>query len=361
MKITIDASQIVYETGVSVYTKNLIRSLSEIDKKNTYQIIGGSLRRLDELREKINTLIDGKHNFSSFLYPLPPKASDFLFNRIGIINIDNFIGKSDVFHSSDWTQPRTDAFKVTTVHDLVPVLYPKLTDPNIVLVHRRRLERVKNYADRIIVPSYATKNDLMNLGFGEEKIVVIPEAVDPDLKKPTEKEVLSIKKRYRITGKYLLAVGANPRKNVERIISAFERLRSESSYKLVVVGEVKKHTPVRNVIFLGHIPSPDLSKIYCGSEALIYPSLYEGFGLPVIEAYHLGVPVLTSNTGSLNEVGSDASIVVDPYSVDAITNGLKKLLSKRDEYIRKGKEAVKKYSWTQTARKTLELYESNKN
>lgn len=361
MKITIDASQIVYETGVSVYTKNLIRALSGIDKKNAYQIIGGSLRRLDDLREKINILIEGKHNFSSFLYPLPPKASDFIFNRIGIINIDNFIGKSDVFHSSDWTQPRTDAFKVTTVHDLVPVIYPRLTDPNIVIVHKRRLERVKNYADRIIVPSFTTKNDLIEREFDERKIVVIPEAVDPDLKKPTSSKILDIKKRYRISGKYLLAVGANPRKNVERIISAFERIRSEYSCKLVIIGEVKKHTPVRNVIFLGHIPSQDISGIYCGSEALIYPSLYEGFGLPVIEAYQLGVPVLTSNLGSLGEVGSEAAVMVDPYSVEEITDGIKKLLSKRDEYIKKGKEAVKKYSWIETAKKTLEVYESNRN
>ncbi len=358
MKITIDASQIVYETGVSVYTKNLIRSLSQIDKKNTYQIIGGSLRQLGELRRKIDLLIENKMNFSKFLYPFPPTVSDVIFNRIGVISIDNFIGKTDVFHSSDWTQPRTDAYKITTIHDLVPVLYPNLTDPRIVSVHKRRLERVKRYADRIIVPSNTTKNDLIKLGYKQDSIVVIPEAVDPDLRKPTQKEIIKTKKRYRILGKYLLAVGTSSRKNMDRIISAFEKVRSELSSKLVVVGEVKKHVSIRNVIFLGHVPNADLSKIYCGSDALIYPSLYEGFGLPVIEAFALGVPVLTSNIGSLKEVGSDASVLVDPYSVDAIADGIIKLLLKREEYIRKGKEAVKGYSWAETAKKTLEVYNS---
>lgn len=200
------------------------------------------------------------------------------------------------------------------------------------------------------------KKDLINFGFQQDNIIVIPEAVDPDLKKPTLKEILKIKKRYRITGKYLLAIGTNPRKNLDRIISAFEKTRAGISSKLVVVGEVKNQNLVRNVLFLGHIPIEDISKIYCGSDALIYPSLYEGFGLPVIEAFALDVPVLTSNLGSLKEVGEGSAVLVDPYDVDAISDGIYKLLMKREEYIKKGKEAIKKYSWDVTAKKTLEVY-----
>jgi glycosyltransferase involved in cell wall biosynthesis len=359
MKITIDASQIIYETGVSVYTKNLIKFLLKIDKVNTYQIIGGSLRRFGELGEKIDALIGDSKNGYKTTFPFAPTASEFIFNRLGL-DIDPLIGKPDVFHSSDWTQPKTDAFKVTTIHDLIPFLYPKLVHPKIRSVHIRRMERVKRCVDKIIVPSLTTRGDLMNLGIKEDRIVVIPEAVDNDLKRPSTKDVLKTQKKYRISDKYLLSVGTSPRKNIDRIITAFERVRTEKPCKLVIVGEVKKHSSVRNVMFLGHIPTSDMAKIYCGAEALIYPSLYEGFGLPILEAYALGVPVLTSNIGSLKEVGTDASMLVDPYDVDSITQGINELLLKRNEYIKKGKEAVKKYSWEETAKKTLAVYEGFK-
>lgn len=359
MKITIDASQIVYETGVSVYTKNLIKSLLKIDKANTYQIIGGSLRRLGELGDKIDALVENSKNGYKTTFPFAPAVSEFIFNRMGL-DIDPLIGKPDVFHSSDWTQPKTGAYAVTTIHDLVPFLYPKLVHPKIRSVHIRRMERVKSYVDKIIVPSLTTRGDLVNLGVKEDRIVVIPEAVDNDLKKPSVKDVLKTQKKYRISDKYLLSVGTSPRKNIDRIITAFERVRTEKPCKLVIVGEVKRHLSVRNVMFLGHIPTSDMAKIYCGAEALVYPSLYEGFGLPVLEAYALGVPVLTSNIGSLKEVGTDAAMLVDPYDIDSITQGINELLLKRNEYIKKGKEAVKKYSWDETAKKTLEVYESFK-
>lgn len=338
MKIAIDASQIVYGTGVSVYTKNLIQSLLQIDQNNDYLLLGGSIRRIKELRKEIRKLINDRKNAKELLLPISPTLADFIFNRMSFMNIDTIIGKYDVFHSSDWVQPATNAYKVTTIHDLVPILYPKLIHPRIVSVHRRRLARVQKYADKIIVPSNTTKEDLINYGFNQEKIVTIPEAVDTDLKKPTIKEILKTKKRYRIIGNYLLAIGTGPRKNLERVISAFEKVRTGYSVKLVVVGEAKKILPVRNVVFLGHIPRADMAKIYCGSQALIYTSLYEGFGLPVIEAYALGVPVLTSNIGSMKEVGSDGALLVDPYDVDMIKDGITKLLLKRQFYIKKGKK-----------------------
>lgn len=359
MKITIDASQIVYGTGVSVYTKNLIRSLAKVDRSNTYQIIGGSLRKYYELKKEVDLLYKDKKNYSSLLFPIPPTFFEFIFNRIGVVKIDTLIGKPDVFHSSDWTQPYTDAYKVTTIHDLIPIKYPKLIDPKITAVHKRRLERVRKYVDKIIVPSSSTREDMINVGFKEEKIVIIPEAPDPELKRPLRDDILKTMKRYRINGNYLLAIGTNPRKNVDRIISAFEKLRADSSIKLVFIGEIKKAVLVRNVIFLGHIPREDMSKIYCGCEALIYPSLYEGFGLPVLEAFSLGVPVLTSNIGSLKEVGNNAAVLVDPYNVDAIVDGMTKLLSKKEEYIKKGREVVKKYTWEESARKTLQIYEKS--
>ena len=170
MRIVIDASQIVYETGVSVYTRNLIHSLLDIDKENTYQIIGGSFRRYSKLKKILDELTIGKKNVDNTVFPSSPALADLIFNRIGFINADIFTGKSDVFHSSDWTQPRSNAFKVTTIHDLVPLLFPKLTHSRIVDVHKRRLARVKKYADWIIAPSNQTKGDLINSGFSSGQI-----------------------------------------------------------------------------------------------------------------------------------------------------------------------------------------------
>jgi glycosyltransferase involved in cell wall biosynthesis len=355
MKIAIDISQIVYGTGVSVYTQNLTKALLKIDKDNDYLFFGGSFRRYDELKLKAEQFIDGSTNAKSLILPIAPSFSDIIFNRVGFVNIDSLIGKNDVFHSSDWVQPKTDSFTVTTIHDVVPLLYPSLTHPRITAVHRRRMERVKKYVMKIIVPSETTRNDLLKFGFNEKNIIVIPEAVGEEFKKPKKSDIQKILKKYRINDRYLLAVGTSPRKNIDRIISAFERVRVDKTLKLVVIGEVHHPVSVRNVVFLGHVPASNVPALYSGSDALIYPSLYEGFGLPVLEAYKLGVPVLTSNVGSLKEIGA-ASITVDPFSIDDISEGIKKLISDRGRYIAKGKEEIKKYTWEETAKKTLGVY-----
>ena len=136
MKIGIDISQIVYGTGVSVYTKNLVENLVKIDKENEYILFGGSLRRLDPIKSFIGSLpghVLGK------TYPLSPKMADILWNRLHILYIERLTGQLDVFHSSDWTQPPSHAFNVTTIHDLAPFVYPKLTPPEIVSAHKARL------------------------------------------------------------------------------------------------------------------------------------------------------------------------------------------------------------------------------
>ncbi|KKQ55403.1 MAG: group 1 glycosyl transferase [Candidatus Woesebacteria bacterium GW2011_GWC1_38_13] len=342
MIFTIDASQIIYGTGVSVYTKNLIRTLLNIDKKNTYQIIGGALRRMPELRSSLNAIVDGRKNASASVFPFSPAISDIFFNRIGILSIDTLIGKSDVFHSSDWTQPKTDAFKVTTVHDIAPVLYPKLSHPKIVEVHTRRLERVKKYVDSIIVPSITTKNDLVKLGFDENIIQVIYEAPDPNLKRSRISEILAVKKKNRIGSRYLLAVGVSKRKNIDKIISAFEKIRADRTLKLVVVGH--------------YVNESDIYALYSGAEALVYPSLYEGFGLPILEAFSLGIPVVTSDIGSMKEIAGSAAMLVDPNDVDSIKIGIEKVLVDKCKLVRLGKQRVNQFSWNKTAQETLGVY-----
>lgn len=165
MKICIDISQIVYGTGVSDYTEDLVKNLLAIDSQNEYVLFGGSLRQIPRIKYLISRF-EGR--FVSKILPIPPTLADLIWNRIHKLQIENLVGNIDVFHSSDWTQPPSKAFKVTTVHDISPILSRAFSKKdlirNIPKTHAARLKWVKKEVDRIIVPSNATKKDLVNSG-----------------------------------------------------------------------------------------------------------------------------------------------------------------------------------------------------
>lgn len=358
MKIGIDISAVIYGTGVSVYTKNLVRALLTVDKENEYVLFGGSLRRRGELKDFLDTLNDS--TFKGRVFPMPPTLADIVWNRLCVFSTERLVGDLDVFHSSDWAQPPSKAFKVTTIHDPVPIKYPKLSHPRIVSVHKARLARVKKVVDRVIVPSKKTADDVSELGIEKKKVRVIPEAPDPIFKPAGKKEVEKLKKKYGVTGGYLLAVGVNPRKNIKRIIKAFLKIRKDRDLKLLVVGEtfigVKEKKGVR---FLGHVDQAEMPLLFSGAEALVYPSLYEGFGLPILEAFSCKTPVVTSNIGSMSEVAGGAAVLVDPKSTKSLVGGIKKALKDSEKLVKKGVKRSKKYSWEETARKTLAVYEES--
>lgn len=168
MRICIDISQIVYGTGVSTYTRKIAENLLKIDNGNEYKLFAGSLRRKKDILEIFP---------QAKVFQFPPTVADFVWNRMHLLPIEKFVGKIDVYHSSDWAQAPSTAFKVTTVHDLYPFKFPRLINPKVRDVHRRRLWWVIKEADRIIVPSESTKKDLLLIGGKEEKIRVIPEAI----------------------------------------------------------------------------------------------------------------------------------------------------------------------------------------
>jgi len=357
MKIALDVSQVVYETGVSNYTKELVRNLLKVDSDNEYVFFGGALRQLNTLKEFLGGI---SGNFSSKIFPIPPTLADIFWNRLHILPIEKFVGVVDVFHSSDWTQPPSNSFKVTTIHDLAPIRFPKLTHPKIYAAHKARLAWVKKEVDRIIVPSNATKNEMLKIGFEEARIRVIPEAPSDIFYQRGEEEVKKLRVKYGIFGKFIISVGVGPRKNTERLIKAFDLVR-EGDLKLVLVGRVQgKSIESRNIRILGHVGSEELPALYRGAEALVYPSLYEGFGLPILEAFASGIPVVTSNLSSMVEVAGDAAVLIDPYEVESIVEGIRKALRGKIGLIRKGFRQVKKYSWEKTAKMTLDVYSEAK-
>jgi len=356
MKICIDISQIVYGTGVSEYTKNLVRSLLKIDKKNKYLLFAGVLRRKSDIKKYLNSL---EGSFEYKILPFSPFFTDIIWNRLHAIKIDKLVGDIDIYHSSDWAQAPSDAYKVTTIHDLVPIKFPKYSHPKIISTHKAKLKHVKSEANIVIVPSKTTKKDLINLGFDKNKVKVIYEAPDKIYKASSKGEIARLKKKLRIKEGYLLAVGLGYRKNTERLINAFEKAKSGRNLKLVILGySHEKYSEKRGVIFTGHVPRKDMPTYYSGAEALIYPSLYEGFGLPILEAYACKTPVVTSNVGSMKEIGSDSAVLVDPFKENSITEGILKVLGDRKKYIKLGQKVVKNFSWEKTAEETLKVYES---
>lgn len=355
MKIGIDISPVIYETGVSVYLRELVRKLLEIDRENQYVLFGGSLRRKADLERFLGSL---RGNFISKIYPIAPLVADFVWNRLHILEIERLIGEIDVFHSSDWTQPPSKAFKVTTVHDLSALRYPRLTARKTFDVQGRRLRRVKEEVDRIIVPSESTKNDLIEYGITESKIKVIHEAAGEEFSPKNFEEVNRIKAKYGIRRKYILTIGVGGRKNTERLIKAFELAKAGEELNLVLVGRpTKKFHSGRSLTFLGHIESSDLPALLTGAEVFAYPSLYEGFGLPVLQAFATGSPVVTSNTSSLPEVAGKAAVLVDPTDVNSIAEGIKKALRGKIGLVKSGFAQAARFSWEKTAEETLKVYE----
>lgn len=353
MKIAIDISQIVYGTGVSAYTRNLVENLLKIDSVDEFILFAGALRRKDDLLKLFP---------QTKTFPIPPALADLVWNRLHALPIEKLIGKVDVFHSSDWSEPPSKAFKVTTVHDLGPILYPRLFPRefirDIVATHRQKLSWVKKETDRIIVPSASTKNDLISLGFDGSKIRVIPEAPSAIFKPASKESIEKLKNKYKISGKYLLAVGMNVRKNTENIIRAFDLARSGEDLKLIFVG-LPKYIDIeetRNVRIAGQVPIEELPVFYSGSEALVYPSFYEGYGLPILEAFACGIPVVTSNVSSMPEVAGEAAVLVDPMDANSIADGIHTALKGPKGLIEKGFARVKQFSWEKTAKMTLDVY-----
>jgi len=328
MRVAIDLSQIIYGTGVSHYRENLVRNLLAIDSENEYLLYGGSLRQIQNLKLKIKNIMQNSKNSQLRIFPIPPILSDIIWNKLHVLPIEKLIGKVDLIHTSDWTEPPSSFTKITTVHDLVPLKFPKITPKVIVETHKNKLKWVSKESKRIIVPSLTTKKDLISLGFNENIIRVIYEA--PNHSKAKTEEVKRIREKFRIHDEYIIAIGTNPRKNIERTVNAYHLSKSGQNIKLLIVGENKG--------------------------LLIYPSLYEGLGVPILDAFNCEVPVVTSNLGSMKEVSGGASVLVDPYDVNSISDGVTKALETPKTLIAKGLARVKDFSWQKTARETLEVY-----
>ncbi len=361
MKITIDISQSIYGTGVADYTFGLVKSLRDLYPLNDYKLFAGSLRR----QQEFHALWD-----KALVYPLPPALLHFLWNKIHVLNIEYLVGNTDVYHSSDWAQAPSKAKKVSTIHDLSPLLFPQemkgSTLRNIAAVHSARLKRVKEECDKIICVSNSTAKDAEELlNIEKSRINVVYEAMPLRFAyRPSKQDTTVMKKKFAVED-YILANGTiSPRKNIKRLIESFLTYRKKLSLpeKLIIVGRFgwgELNIPSDNSIILtGYLKDHEFLSLMAGAKVFAYPSVYEGFGLPILTAFYQRTPVLTSNVSSMPEIAGKAAVLVDPTSEAEIAHGLAKAIADSDSLVKAGSFQLSKFSWEKTARETFEVYKS---
>jgi glycosyltransferase involved in cell wall biosynthesis len=281
----------------------------------------------------------------------------------------------DLAHVQYLIPPLAPCPVVTTVHDVSFKRHPELFP----LKHRVLLNLLippsLHQAVAVITCSEATRQDMIELyDLPPEKITVTPYAADETFRPMDPVEARrAVRERFGIAGRYLLAVGhIHPRKNLPRLVRAFNRISGKVPHELVLVGkqgwgntelmEAISQAPVgREPRFTGYVADADLPVLYAGADAFAYPSLYEGFGLPPLEAMACGTPVLTSNLSSLPEVVGEAAVLVDPYDEPSLARALAELLGdarKRAALSAAGLARAVQFTWDATARGTLEVYRS---
>jgi glycosyltransferase involved in cell wall biosynthesis len=285
--------------------------------------------------------------------------------------------KLDLLHDPTGVCPLflTGACKVVTIHDVFPYIYPKTSTTLDWLIYRYWLPLALRRVDAVITDSQNSKIDILrHLPVNNEKITVIPAAASECYLPLPENEVSPVLQRHGIQRPYILYVGSiEPRKNLMRLLQAYARLRGAGQqWRLVIVGarNVWLSNPLIEVIqklnleswvqFTGYVSEEDLPALYNAADLFAFPSLYEGFGLPVLEAMACGTPVVTSHRSSLPEVTGDAAVLVDPYDIDAIATAMLKILTDpilAENLHARGMQRAKEFSWERTARETLAVYQ----
>ena len=331
IKVGFDISQIIHPGGVAGYTKNLA---SELQKNPELEMIFF----FSALRKSYR---GGLKNVKKFR--LPPSLFEVLFNRIRNVGIEKFIGPLDIYHSSDWVQPPSKAKKVTTYHDVIPLKYPQWSNPKIVAVHKRRLKIVQREIDKVIAVSNSTKNDLMEMtGLKNDQIKVIYEGVSGIFKPASGKEIAEFKKKYNLPGEFILAIGGTgERKNLKRIKQAAKDYNLVTTFKDITVSD------------------EELPVLYSSARCLVYTTLYEGFGLPILESMACGTPVITSDVSSMPEIAGQAALLVNPADEEEIKKSIRRILNDKDlnsELTEKGFRRAKEFTWQKTAAETFLVY-----
>jgi glycosyltransferase involved in cell wall biosynthesis len=364
VRISIDLRKL-HDYGIGTYIRNLVIHLARTDKDTDYVLLCRPQDKgfVESLGENFRAL----------------SQTDPLYSMREQLRIPAQLrrAKVDVFHAPHYTLPfTTPCNSVVTIHDCIHLLFPQYLPSRVAYIYARTaLWIAANRSSRVLTVSEASKKDILSFfNIDPEKITVIPNGIDGQFMiEPSTEAIARVQERYQLKSPFLLYVGnVKPHKNLERLIDAFFKLRKDglTNLTLLIIGdEITKYTTIRRTVhryqlhkyvrFLGFVPSDTLSILYRLADAFVFPSLYEGFGLPPLEAMASGTPVVTSNVSSLPEVVGNAAVLVDPYDVNSIANGIQTILEDplyREKLTKNGLERAKHYSWERSVAKVKQIY-----
>ena len=367
MKIGIDgrASKWYRGTGIGTYTYQLINNLNKVDTLNNYFIF---------MAENPNNIPLFKNSPSVEI----PEATNVSF--WDNINLPNTLKDEniDIYHvpqNGVGLSTNLNCSSVITLHDVIPYKMPETVSKRYMKIFLESIPKIVNETSGIITVSNYSKNDIIEtFNIPKEKIFVTHLASEP-IYKPLDKLICKniVKKKYAISEDYILFVGGfSPRKNIPGLIKAFSRLsyKNKQYFKLVIAGakgesyakyqELTEKLEIRDkVVFPGFVPTMDLPFLYNAANLFVYPSFYEGFGLPPLEAMSCGIPVISSNLTSIPEVVGSSGLLVDPYNIEEITSSMNAVLSDKklsDKLSASGIKRASEFSWRKTAFETVSAY-----
>jgi glycosyltransferase involved in cell wall biosynthesis len=364
VRIAIDARKL-RDFGIGTYVRNVLRHLSRLDSETEYVLLCQSedCAALAELGGNFRVIVERSPSYSvreQFGVPLSLRRE-----------------KVDLFHSPHYVlPPLAPCRSIVTVHDCIHLMFPQYLPSRLAYAYARTfLWTATRQAERVLTVSEASRRDLLRLlGVRPEKISVIPNAIDERFwEPPPDEEVVRVRERFQLNDPFVLYTGnIKPHKNVERLIDAFYRLRrgGPDNLRLLIIGdEISKYPTLRRAVhrymlhkhvrFLGFVPDRTLAVLYRLAAVFAFPSLYEGFGLPPLEAMASGTPVVTSNVSSLPEVVGDAAVLIDPYDPDAIAAGLRRVLEDEDlraDLRARGYRRAREFSWERSVARIREIY-----
>ena len=386
MHIALDYTTGIYPgAGVARYTRSLVEALARLDAENSYSLFYAArgLPRPTPETEQADALFARHPNMRPVPVPLSVRQMFALWQRLRApLGVERFTGPADVVHSPDFVSPpHRRGADVITVHDLSFMVAPQCAEPKLAAFLSRSVPHAARRADHIIAVSAQTKRDLIRLlNVPEAKITVAYNGIDPRFHPITDNPKSKIDRlrliNPKLEGCFILHVGTlEPRKNLERLIEAYNLMRAQRKdaqdvalvlagrrgwlYEPILAAAESARERGGEVIMLDFVYDSDLPLLYNMATVFAFPSIYEGFGIPAAEALACGVPTLVSTDGALSEVVGEAALKVDPLSVEAITDGLYRLLT--DEELRvdlsaKGPAQVAPFTWDEAARVVLGVY-----
>lgn len=358
-----------YISGVEYYSLGLINALVGIDKKNEYFIYTNRPDLINENVQQTNnlTVFKTKH--------IKTRVARIIWEHT---QLPRLIKKHNinVLHCPSYIAPlkNTNIPYVVTIHDTIAIDHPEWCKPTNALYYNLFMKKSANKAARIISVSERTADDIKrNFNLLCSKIHVVHSGIDKIFN--ATKNILSsrkIKERYNLPEKYILYVGnIEPKKNLSLTLNLQKRLRQDGfPHKLVIIGkrswgakkelaEISKEANLNNIVCTGYVKRNELPFIYQMADILVFPSLYEGFGFPPLEAMACGTPVITTSKGILNETVAKAAVIVEPFNTSQILQAAISIIKNCDlknKHINMGLEVSSRFNWLKTAEKTLQVY-----